>query len=150
MADAKIDYKNDIGFWIHETYMQLVFHFIYAELQKTKYDFINKPELLLDCEGKINGWTNGYLVLTWNRFICGTIEEQTMIHLLQNVIIHLENKEKYITIAELQVMPTEDEHWKSVMDKDFPISELIRIFNTLIQMLQGVWESNNYDMKINW
>ena len=34
MADAKLDYKQKKGFWIHETYAQLIFQFIYAEIQK--------------------------------------------------------------------------------------------------------------------
>lgn len=150
MADTKIDYKSEKGFWIHEAYIQLVFHFIYRELQKDKYSFTNKPNLLLDCEGKINGWTNGYLVLMWHEYINGAIEEQKMIQLLQNVITDLKTKGTYITIAELRALPTQDEHWKSNMDKNFPTKELIRIINALIQILNNTWESSNYDMKINW
>lgn len=42
MATTFLDYKNDKGFYIHETYAQLVFQFIYHELQKSQYTLINK------------------------------------------------------------------------------------------------------------
>ena len=32
MADCKLVYKNNKGFWIHETYAQLVFQFIGVSL----------------------------------------------------------------------------------------------------------------------
>lgn len=150
MADCKLVYKNNKGFWIHETYAQLIFQLIYVELQKTQYLFANKEDLLYDCEATINGWFNGYIGLSWEDEILNQTDEQTMILLLQNIITYLQTKGKYITISELKAMPTQDEHWKSVMDRDFPVSELIRIFNALIQMLQNTWESTNYDMKINW
>lgn len=150
MADCKLDYNNDKGFWIHETYAQLIFQLIYTELQKTQYSFDNKLDILGDLEDKVNGYRNGYIVLGWEDDLLNQTEEQTMILLLQNIITYLQTKGKYITISELKAMPTQDEHWKAVMDRDFPVSELIRIFNVLIQMLQGTWESTNYDMKINW
>ncbi len=150
MADCKLVYKNNKGFWIHETYAQLVFQFIYNELRKTNYTFTNKENILYDCKGIVNGWFKGYIGLSWDEDLVSQADEQMMILALQNTITTLKEKGKYITVAEQRAMPTEDEHWKRVMDRDFPVSELVRILNTLINMLQGTWESTNYDMKINY
>lgn len=150
MADAKLDYKQKKGFWIHETYAQLIFQFIYAEIQKPQYIFSNKIELLEDCEDIINGVTNGYMALMWHEYLINQTDEQTMIQVLKNIIIKLQIKGRYITIVELKAMSSQDQHWKAVMNRDFPVSELIRIFNALIQILEGSWESTNYDMKITW
>lgn len=150
MADCKLTYKNNKGFWVHETYAQLIYQLIYAELQKPEYTFSHKQEFLEDCEDIINGISIGYIGLNWIEYLINQADEQTMVQLLQNVITYLQTKGKYIAVTELKAMQTQDEHWKAVMDRNFPVSELIRIFNALIQMLQGTWDSNNYDMKINW
>jgi len=150
MADVKLDYKQKKGFWIHETYAQLIFQFIYAELQKPQYVFSRKIEILEDCKDIVNGVTNGYMALMWHELLINQSDEETMIQVLKNIIKNLYAKGHSITMAELKSMPSEDEHWKAVMNKDFPVNELIRIFNALIQILEGNWESTNYDMKINW
>ncbi|ARS39248.1 hypothetical protein CA265_06000 [Sphingobacteriaceae bacterium GW460-11-11-14-LB5] len=150
MATTFLGYKGSKGFYIHETYAKLIFQFIYQELKKAKYTFVNKDILLADCEAKINGWRNGYIVLRWDDRLIGMDEENNMTQLLQNIIIDLQTRGNYISVEELQAIPSEDELWKMDLDKKFPVNELIRVFNALIQMLQGTWLSTNYDMNIKW
>ena len=90
------------------------------------------------------------MALMWHEYLINQTDEQTMIQVLKNIIIKLQIKGRYITIVELKAMSSQDQHWKAVMNRDFPVSELIRIFNALIQILEGSWESTNYDMKITW
>lgn len=151
MSQSKMFYSQNKGFWIHEIYMQLVMHYIHQELIKTQYNFSNKQDLVDDLEDNINGICSGYIGLNWEDVIvAGTTEEQTMISALQNVKTTLQNKGAFISVNELQAIPTEDWDFKVYYRKPFPTSELIKIVDALIQMLQGTWTSTNYDMKINY
>jgi hypothetical protein len=150
MAVTFIEYQNNKGFYIHEDYIQLVFMYIYPEMQKSQYNFTNKVDLLYDCKSIVNGIRSGYLGLTWHNYLTGSADEQLMIQLLQNVVSILQTKGEYISVSELQSLPTEDSHWLRLMDKNFPVNELIKIFNALTEMLQGTWTSLNYDMTIDW
>ncbi|KQR67667.1 hypothetical protein [Pedobacter sp. Leaf176] len=111
---------------------------------------INKQEIIDDLKDKFNGLRNGYIILGWeDELVCQT-DEETMVQVLHNIIIVLQHKGKYVTVSEIQAMPSEDRHWKAVMDRNFLTAELIRIFTAMIQMLQGTWTSSDFDMKINW
>jgi hypothetical protein len=70
---------------------------------------------------------------------------------LQNVKISLQNKGAFISVSELQSIQTNDKDFKYLYSRNpFPVAELIKIIEVLIQMLQGIWASNNYDMDINY
>lgn len=152
MATTKIRYNDGEGFWISEAYIQLAFCYIYQEAKKNQYNFSNKQDLLGDFEDKINGYRNGYLILGWDEdVITSQAEEQTMLQVLQNVKTTLQSKGSYISVEELQSIPTEDKDFKRLFSrKPFPTSELIKIIDALIKMLQGTWSSDNYDMDINY
>lgn len=152
MATTKIRYNDGKGFWISEAYIQLAFCYIYQEAKKNQYNFSNKQDLLGDFEDKINGYRNGYLILGWDEdVITSQAEEQTMLQVLQNVKTTLQSKGSYISVEELQSIPTEDKDFKRLFSrKPFPTSELIKIIDALIKMLQGTWSSDNYDMDINY
>ena len=150
MAVTFIEYQNNKGFYIHEDFMQLAFFYIYEEMRKPNYQFSHKSDLLYDCEAIINGRRSSYLVLNWNDFLVNTPDVQLMIELLENAVMFLQKKGSYISVSELQNMPTQDEHWLMIMDREFPVNELIKIFAALIEMLHGKWTSTNYDMKISW
>jgi hypothetical protein len=65
----------------------------------------------------------------------------------------LQNKGTFISVNELQAIPTQDRMFKWLFsEKPFPTIDLIKIIDALIQMLQGTWTSTNYDMtaEINW
>jgi hypothetical protein len=87
----------------------------------------------------------------WNKILINSSEEQTMIQILQEVKASIQNKGVYISVAELQSIPTKDKDLKRLFSrKPFPTSELIRIIDALIKMLQGTWEYTNYNMDINY
>lgn len=151
MARTFIDYKEGKGFEINEVYIQLAFCYIYQEAKKAYYNFSNKDDLMYDFETSINGLRHGYLVLNWDDDLVNQSDEQTMLQVLENVKITLQNKGSFISVAELQTIPTEDKDFKRFYGRyPFPISELIKIIDALIQMLQGTWESTNYNMDINY
>ncbi|QIH35521.1 hypothetical protein [Sphingobacterium sp. DR205] len=151
MATTFIDYKDDKGFYIAETFMQLVTHYIYEEAKKEQYIFSNKEDILEDMEWDINGIHAGYLVLMWHEYFNGAPDEQVMLQVLGNVKKTLQNKGPQISVAELMSIKTEDHVLKYILDKKpFPTAELIRVIDALIQMLEGTWESTNYDMDLNW
>lgn len=152
MARTFIDYKEGKGFEINEAYIQLAFCYIYQEAKKSQYNFSNKQDLLGDFEDKINGYRNGYLILGWDEdVITSQAEEQTMLQVLQNVKTTLQGKAAYISVAELQSIPTEDKDFKRLYSRrPFPTAELIKIIDALIKMLQGTWDSTNYNMDINY
>ena len=151
MARTFIDYKDNKGFEINEAYIQLAFCYIYQEARKSQYIFSNKDDLMYDFETSINGLRQGYLVLNWDEDLTNQSDEQRMLQVLQNVKITLQSKGSYISVAELQAIPTEDDDFKVLFSrKPFPATELIKIIDALIKMLQGTWDSTNYSMDINY
>lgn len=148
MSDTKIDYKNGKGFWIAEIFIQLAWHYVNQEIVKNQYSFTNKAKILRKLHSGINGFNTGYLVLSWDNSIINSTEEQTMILVLQTVKTTLQNKGAFISVSELQSIPTEDEDFKIYYRDPFPTVEIIKILDALIQMLQGTWTSTNYSMDI--
>jgi len=150
MSTELIDYKNK-GFQISDIYMQLVLYYINEELKKNQYIFTNKGYLQRYHESIINGNMAGWFAFLWDEKLSNSSDEQTMLQVLENVKITLQNKGSFISVAELQTIPTEDKDFKRFYGRyPFPISELIKIIDALIQMLQGTWESTNYNMDINY
>ncbi len=151
MATTFIAYKDHKGFYIYESYIQLAFFYIYFELMKPGLydDFSNKTDLVEDCEIKINGMTSTYFVLDWDFYLINPAEEQLMVTLLQNAKSNLQAKGAFISAQEIQDLPTTDDHWKNNIAGTFRVSELIRIFDALIEIMQGTWESINFEMVIN-
>ncbi len=150
MGYELIDY-NDKGFCTSDSYMQLALYYINEEFKENQYVFTNKNTILKYHEEVINGYMAGWFAFLWDEYILNTTEEQTMVQVLQNVKITLLNKGSNISISELQAIPTVDEDFKHLYSrKPFPISELIKIIDALIQMLQGTWTADNFDMDINY
>ncbi len=150
MSTELIDYKNK-GFQISDIYMQLALYYINEELKKNQYIFTNKGYLQRYHESIINGNMAGWFAFLWDEKLSNSSDEQTMLQVLENVKITLQNKGSFISVAELQTIPTEDKDFKRFYGRyPFPISELIKIIDALIQMLQGTWESTNYNMDINY
>ncbi len=144
-----IEYKNNKGFSIHETFMQLAYFYIYMELEKPNYKISNKDDLLYSTKFHIDGYSNGTMSLVWNNL--NQQDEQIIQQILQNVKSSLENKGAYISVAELQAISTEDEDFKILYSRNpFPTAELIKIIDALIKMLHGTWNSTNYRMDINY
>lgn len=151
MATTFIDYKDKKGFYISEPFMQLAIFYISEELKKSQYTFVNKTELLDTLDSSIKGYDKGFLVLLWDEELVGTDDEQTMIQVLQNVRTSLLSKGSMISLAELKSILTDDPDFEILFSsKPFPTSELIKIMDALIQMLNGSWTSTNLYMDINY
>ena len=151
MADTKITYKENKGFWIHEDFLKLALFYITQEISKVQYDISNKQELLDDLNVDIQGYTSGSMCVGLFEYVNSTFEEQVMQQVLQGVKAILQSKGAYISVSELQEIPTRDEDFKFLFSrKPFPTAELIKIIDALIKMLQGTWDSTNYSMKINY
>lgn len=145
-----IDYRDNKGFYISNIFMQLLIHYINEELKKSQHIFTNKNRFLRENESIISGECAGYFAITWDSIIVNSTEEQTMIQILQTVKTTLQNKGAFISVSELQGIPTSDGDFKRFYRKPFPTAELVKILDVLIQMLQGTWTSTNYDMEINY
>lgn len=152
MARTFIHYEQGKGFEINEAFFQLAIYYIYTEVKKSQYIFSNKQEFLEDFEDKINGIQNGWMVLGWyDDVITSPTEVQIMLQVLQNMKSALQGKGAYISVAELQSIPSDDFGFKTLYSRNpFPSAELIKIINALIKMLQGTWDSTNYSMDINY
>jgi len=151
MATTFIKYKDNKGFYISEIFIQLAMHYINSEVKKILYSFSEKQEIVEDLQDNINGECNGYLVLYWKYILNGISDEQTMIKVLQNVNITLQQKGTSISIAELNAVETDDSDFKRFFSrKPFPTAELVKIIDALILILQGTWDFDNYDMKIDY
>ena len=150
MAKTFINYNENNGFYIGESFIQLAMYYIYTEALKPQYVFSNKANVLLDMKYKIDGIQSTYFTLMWSSLLNGSSDEQSMIAVLQNTRINLQNKGAYIAISELQALDSDDFDFKYFFGKNFPTSELIKIIDALIQIMQGTWTSTNYDMNIDY
>lgn len=151
MPDTFVTYKENKGFYIAESFMQLTWYYVLQEIINPQYNFVNKQDLIEDFQQDIDGIHAGYLVLSWDDYLDNFTEEQTMIQVLQNVKTTLQNKGAFISIQEQKTIQTEDHTFEYMLGKKpFPTAELIRVIEALIQMLQGIWESTNYNMYLNW
>lgn len=139
---------NGCDFWIAENFMQIMYHYIYEELVKPEYIFTDKEKFLYETRFHIDGYSTGIMWLGWITFVKSEAEIQTMIGLLERVKSGL-LKEEYISVEELQAIPSEDTFFKNSHHGPFPTSELLRISNALIELLNGTWAFNNHDLKID-
>lgn len=148
MSDTKITYKGNKGFWINRSFIQLVYYYMYNELNKSQYNISDKDDLLYSIKFNLDGYSEG-MSLNWSQL--NQLDEQVMLQILQNIRANLQGKGKYISIDELQGVATEDDDFKTFYSrKPFPTAELIKIIDTLIKMFQGTWDSTNYNMDINY
>lgn len=149
MAVESMDYK-DKGFITSDIFMQLALYYIHEEFKKDQYTFIRK-EILTDYHLMvINGQMAGWFAFLWDEYISNASEEQTMVQILQIVKARIYNKGTHISLTELQAIPTVDNDFKGFYNKPFPTSELIKMLDALIQMLEGDWEYEDYDMHIDY
>lgn len=149
MSTTFIELKDNKGFYIHESFMQLAYCYLYTELEKSLYNISNKDDLLYSIRFHIDGYSSGIMSLGWRNL--NQHDEQVMLLVLQNVKTILDNKGEYISVAELKAIPTEDKDFKILYSrKPFPTAELIKIIDALVKMLLGTWDSNNYSMDINY
>lgn len=149
MATEPMDYKEK-GFITSDIFMQLALYYIHEELKKDQYFFIRKKALTGYHLMVINGQMGGWFAFLWDEYISNVSEEQTMVQILQIVKATIYNKGAHISLTELQAIPTVDGDFKGFYNKPFPTSELIKMLDALIQMLEGDWEHENYDMHIDY
>jgi len=151
MSTTFIKYSNDNGFWISDIYMQLAYTYIYLELEKPLYNLKNKAELLFGMKFQINGYATDMISLGWNSRLANKSEIKVMTEILHQVKADLNAKGNYISIQELKSIQSEDYYFKQFFSESpFPVAELIKIIDALIQLLDGTWTSNNYDMNIDY
>ncbi|MEN2401525.1 hypothetical protein GKZ90_0017165 [Flavobacterium sp. MC2016-06] len=150
MPDTKITNGNNLGFWVHEIYMQLAYCYIYDELIKPQYSIINKDDMLYSIKFHIDGYSTGIMSLGWENYTNSQSDKQMIILVLQSVKTNLQNKGAIITITELQAIPTQDDHFKTYYRDPFPTYQLIKIVDALIEIIQGDWTSTNYSMDIEY
>lgn len=148
MSDTKITNGNNIGFWVHEIYMQLAYCYIYDELIKPQYSITNKDDILYSIKFHIDGYSTGIMSLGWETFTNNPSDKQTIISVLQAVKTNLQNKGAFIPFTELQSIPTEDDDFKIYYRDPFPTSQLIKIVHAIIEIIHGTWTSTNYSMDI--
>lgn len=150
MVDTFIGYKDNKGFYVGETAMELTYQYIFAELQKENYVFSNKEDVLFDAETAAKGRCSTWLALMWHETLTSQSDELEMIRVLETVVADLETKEEHISVEELQSFSSDAEDWNDSWSEPFKTDNVIRTINALIQMLKGEWESTNYDMKLDW
>lgn len=151
MGKTLVEYEKDKGFWISESMMQLVLHYILEEAKKPEHLLPNKADLVMDLKFHINGYSRSYMSVGLFNDIESSADEQLMIQLLNTVKTTLQNKGNLISVEELMKIPTDDLALKYILDKKpFPTAELIRVIDALIQMLERTWVHKDYQMELNW
>lgn len=141
-SDTLIDYKDDSkGFWIQEPHLQIVLHYILEELKKPQYTFVDKPGIIDRFEFIINGYMSSYLVLPLDILLKAATDEQEFIRVLQQVKLNFRLKDSYISVAELQSIPTDDMTFKWVFETDPYLSnEIVIVIDALIEIVSNTWQ----------
>jgi hypothetical protein len=101
---------------------------------RKKTDFLKETDML------VQGYAFGELWLGWKKYITTEEESKTMIELLENIKINLQNKSPEISTEEIQAIPIDDSHFKRCIASPFPVSELMKITEALTQMVSGTWD----------
>ena len=149
MSRVDIDYKGK-GFVTSDLFIQLALFYINEELKNDKYTFSEKNLLLQYNEEVTNGVFAGWFTFFWDSYLLNLRDEQTMIQILENVKSAIRIKGDFISVEELQSIPTKDGDFKLLYRRPFPTTELIRIFIALSEMLKGTWQYENYEMEIEY
>ncbi|MBP2616425.1 hypothetical protein [Chryseobacterium jejuense] len=151
MGKTLVEYEKDKGFWISESMMQLVLHYIVEEIEKNEHPISDKSDLLMMLRWDIDDYTRGHMSVRLFDEIDSLADEQIIIRLLNSVKETLQNKGSLISVEELMNIPTRDLALKYILDKKpFPAAELICVIDPLIQMLERTWEHKDYQMELNW
>jgi hypothetical protein len=149
MGYELIDYKNK-GFQTSDSFIQLALYYINEELKDKKYIITSKNSLQKYNEDVLNGSMAGWFAFLWDDYIISSNDEQIMTQALQVTKSSIATRGEFISVNELQAIPTKDLHFKNFFHKPFPTSELIKIIDALSQMLEGTWQYDNYNMEINY
>ena len=149
MTTTFIDYREDIGFWIEEIYMEIVFEYIDQSLETYNGNISFREDLDFDLNFNTTGLSKGMLTLTWDSFLNYNYEnEQTMISILESTKDFLTSKGQLINSDELNILEKKKES-EMIWKKSLKISEVLKIIDALILMLKNEWQETNYDMKID-
>lgn len=148
---TKIDYKEGKGFWIAEIYMELTYEYILQAIDNIEDNLNIREELIEDIEFNINGLAKGMLTLTWHSFLKNDEQVDEMIFVLNNTKNLLLDKGEYISAEELNKYEIKKEDVASKWPKPIKTSEVIKIVEALILMLNDEWDKpNNYAMDIDY
>lgn len=149
MGQTYIDYKEGKGFWVAEIYMELTYEYILQALHSIEDDLNIREELIWDIEFNIKGFARGMLTLTWHSFLKNKEQIDEMVFVLNNTRNLLLDKREYISVEELNKYEVKKEDMASNWPKPMKTSEVIKIVDGLILMLQDKWDKpNNYGMDI--
>lgn len=144
-----ISYKDkDIGFWIGEAEMEMIFYFILKTFEKLNPNVEFKDIFKHDMETSASGRTTGYLVLSWNYYLKTEEHEQQMIQVLEETVSDLKTFGTYISIKALQEAAAFNpiEEYRTPYKKPLETKYVVEVVEALIAMLKGEWELENYNL----
>ncbi|MEP0263112.1 hypothetical protein [Dokdonia sp.] len=150
MAKTFIDYREDIGFWVAEIYMELTYEYVLQALNSIEDDLSIREELIEDIEFNINGLARGMLTLTWYSFLKNEEQLNEIDLVLNNAKNLLLDKGEYILVEELNKYEVKKKEMASKWPKPIKTSEVIKIVEALILMLNDEWYEPNYSMNIDY
>ena len=150
MAKTFIDYKEDIGFWIPEIFMELTYEYVLQTLHAIEGDLSIREELIEDIEFNINGLAKGMLTLTWGSFLKNEEQLNEIVLVLNDTKNLLSNKGEYISVEELNEYEVKKKEMASNWPKPIKTAEVIKIIEAIILMLNDEWDEPNYSMSIDY
>ncbi len=150
--DTLVYYKDDTkGFWITSSHLKVVLHYILQELKLPKYSFSNKADIIDDFEFIIDGYMNSYLNLPLERLLDDTVNAQEFVSVLQQVKLNFRFKDEFISVAELQAIPSKDYRFKAIFsDDEYSKFEVIIIIDALIELITGTWNRGIENFDLNY
>ena len=144
-----ISYKDENkGFWIGEAEMEMIFYFILKTFEKLDPQVSFKSIFQKDMEASASGRTTGYLVLSWDYYLETEENEQEMIDILEETVSDLNVFGTYIPVKALQEAAAfnPEEQYRTPYTKPLETEYVVEVVETLISMLKGEWEHENYNL----
>jgi hypothetical protein len=151
MAQTRIKYKNDKGFWIPEACMEIVSNYICEAFEQRGLD--NRPEWYMDLyddfEVARKGVLIGMLVILFESTIPDAVGEQEFVSVLNDAKEILSKAGKEISTEKLNEFEDKkpDKYFSRKWSKPMQVKDLVKVLDILTQMMNGVWEETDYEVK---
>lgn len=139
---------NSHGFWIHQTFVEILSEYICKTFEKIGVDTFstNLQELYRICDANRNGEFIGMVGISFDRTITNNDDKSTIINILDHTKGSIASEGPELSIAVLEDFESRktDDYFKVPWGFPIKTQSLITTIDMIIQLLNGTWYLNNY------
>lgn len=149
MGTINVIYQG-IGFWIRPSYIEVLSEYVCETFESIGVSTFSQglQNIYIECDSNRKGENIGMVDILFDLFITSSNDKTSLMNLFEQTKTLIFSKGSQLSIEildEFEKRKTVDEdkiHWA------FPIqtSSLAATVNIMIQVLNGTWASNNYEV----